>query len=664
MKILLVDDDTSIIQALLPVLRDQGGHEVRVATTGQKALEHADAWGGFDAMVADVVMDPMDGFTLRDAVREKFPTVQTIFITGYDLSDYAAQTEGHVVLQKPVDIDALLAALKPATTAATAISVPQATMASAPASGELQPGAIVGAYQIVRELAHGDRSSLYEAVQTSMKRKVALKVLAASLQNDEAAKIQFVADARARAAVQHPHILSVYEAGEADGRTFYTHEHVDGDSLESLAKRGVKIDAPTALKTVKVASEAMTHFATNRIPHKTLGAPNIFLGKDMRARVVNLATAEPTTPDMQAEMAELALAVKALLPGGQAQDKGLESMLARMQAGGANAFPSWPALLQAVKALEPRVIPADAAKIREQEIAAIRAVEMARKRQKRSLIYTIIGLFIMLWVVAGVIYWKFFHSTARVFKTMLEVPAGEFIYQNGQKVNLKTFWIDQYEVTMAQYQEFLDYLTAHPGEATKFDHPKQPPGKSHVPKGWEVFYPRATALLPKDRFVRYGAIDVNCPVFNVDWWDAYAYAQWKGHRLPSEEEWEKAARGSDGRQYPWGNDWIPKNCNSNADYEAKPGPDSKGKMDGFIWWSPVDAMPKDESPYKVMDMAGNVSEWTASWDPNGMPVIRGGSFHSQDCLLTRRSAQSYPESVFEFVGFRTASDTPPESAAK
>ncbi len=213
-----------------------------------------------------------------------------------------------------------------------------------------------------------------------------------------------------------------------------------------------------------------------------------------------------------------------------------------------------------------------------------------------------------------------------------------------------------------------------PNEAAKFDHPDQPKGKSHVPAGWADqnlangpmygYYARAR------RWGKYqdAPLDVNCPVFGVDWFDAFAYAKWKGRRLPTEQEWEKAARGTQGFAYPWGNEPDPALANSGGDFD--PNPKKGGEQDGYERLSPVDAKQGDKSPFGVMGMAGNVSEWTESRDTDPrmpsqrIPVIRGGNWRNSDAGITRRALLLTDLQADEALGFRTASDTQPSKAAK
>ena len=157
---------------------------------------------------------------------------------------------------------------------------------------------------------------------------------------------------------------------------------------------------------------------------------------------------------------------------------------------------------------------------------------------------------------------------------MVLVPAGEFVMgsENGEsyekpvrRVILDAYYIDAYEVTNALYGKFLQ-VTRHREPIlwndAKFNGPNQP------------------------------VVGVSCD-------DAEAYCRWAGRRLPTEAEWEKAARGTDGRIYPWGNQWDRTRANTFIGGPGRP--------------TPVGSYEADKSPYGAYDMAGNVQEWVADW---------------------------------------------------
>ena len=223
---------------------------------------------------------------------------------------------------------------------------------------------------------------------------------------------------------------------------------------------------------------------------------------------------------------------------------------------------------------------------------------------------------------------------AKSYGPPVKVAGGEFFYQDGERRTLAAYDIDSVEVTIGQYAEFL----AAVGLSTEYDHPAQAPNKGHSNPKWTELYDAAVSA----RNFEGKRLTVNDPAVYVDWYDAWAYAEWKRRRLPTEEEWEKAARGTDGRRFPWGSDEIREAANI---YEG----------DAAKKWSEPTTYPLDKSVYGVYDMAGNVSEWTETIDSkSGQPVIRGGNFGNRSAEVTRRVVNQAPTTQSDRIGFRTA----------
>lgn len=200
------------------------------------------------------------------------------------------------------------------------------------------------------------------------------------------------------------------------------------------------------------------------------------------------------------------------------------------------------------------------------------------------------------------------------------------------KVYLSGFYMDRYEVTVADFRRFIQ-TTGRIAPRIWAD------------EEWVRIYP-----VPKD----------DHPMNGVSWYDANDYCQWVGKRLPSEEEWEKAARGTDGRQWPWGNEPNhPDRVKANTQ-EA-----------GVGWTASVESYPGGVSPYGIYNMTGNVMEWTSSWykpypgsslqrDAFGekYKVLRGGSWENPAVPLGRSAYRQSVAPKWDHPGhgFRCAMD--------
>ena len=131
------------------------------------------------------------------------------------------------------------------------------------------------------------------------------------------------------------------------------------------------------------------------------------------------------------------------------------------------------------------------------------------------------------------------------------------------------------------------------------------------------------------------------PATRMTWMEADAYAKSLGKRLPTEKEWEKAARSADGRRFPWGNAFSPGLCNC---YESNIGNTT-----------PVNAYPEGKSPYGIMDMSGNVWEWTRTFldERHTARVLKGGAFNGESRFAYCHARFAYPEKgLLPTAGFR------------
>ncbi|OPZ88271.1 MAG: Serine/threonine-protein kinase pkn1 [bacterium ADurb.Bin429] len=196
-----------------------------------------------------------------------------------------------------------------------------------------------------------------------------------------------------------------------------------------------------------------------------------------------------------------------------------------------------------------------------------------------------------------------------------------------RKVELDAYYIYITEVTVAQYRKFCT--------ATKHAMPKEPPWK------WQD----------------------NQPIVNVSWNDAKAYADWAGASLPTEAQWEKAARGTDGRVFPWGDKWDAARCANKSN--------SYDEYGNYIGPKSVASFKAGASPYGIEDMAGNTCEWCADWygkdyykiaplkNPTGPKtgekrILRGGSWNNNGPVDYRGACRdsNRPDGGGADAGFR------------
>ena len=253
------------------------------------------------------------------------------------------------------------------------------------------------------------------------------------------------------------------------------------------------------------------------------------------------------------------------------------------------------------------------------------------------------------------------YSDADIGAGMVYVPPGPFVCGGDAEAQeslprsgpwAEGFFLSVFPVTMGGYCDFINAVHARDPEEAWCRLPRQESGlKSSGGQYWDRPAPGEPYSVPEvdrdgDRW------DPLWPVSAVSWDDAMAYVAWRSERdgvgwlLPGELQWEKAARGADGRIFPWGDGFDPTLCKMRASRPGRPQPEVVGTF------------PTDISPYGARDLAGGMRDWCGDADYGGDPKrrpVRGGSWHSyaRNCRAAYRSG-SAPWYVFTHYGFRLA----------
>lgn len=637
----------------------------------------------------------------------------------------------------------------------------------------------LGRYIIEADLGSGAFADVYKALDKTLKRQVALKVLKPRLVADEEAFMRFVQEAQVGANLFHPHIATVLDLGEVDGYYYLAMRYVEGRSLDKLLKETGALPWERVRNFVQQVGEALDFAHVQGLIHRDVKPSNILIDDHDKAVLTDfglvraLASSGMTdtgilmgTPNYMApeiwlgkeitasvDLYSLACVVVEMLTGKKLfEGDSAPVVMTRHVLEGAKFPENWPdgvpeginTVLARALAKQPEERYAsieefqDALSGLSQEKQSIKSEEVKEEPEvdvpsedveeedqpkesdvpvlegtgtTKELVTQPVGnqpeqeqgeskdkveeppqinkgktsnsstsptwsAWVLLGLLGIVVLVIYFGPSIRGATppstpiTILDigstrtrekdgmkvvyVPAGTFLmgasdeqvdwilnqswcsscdkslFESGQPIHevyLDAYWIDKFEVTNGQYAQCVaEGACEAPSSSEAWQH--------------SVYYDNI-------QFADY-------PVIFVNWYQAQSYCQWAGGRLPSEAEWEKAARGTDARYYPWGNE-APTDqlINRNALGPAK-----------------VGSFPEGASPYGAMDMAGNVWEWVADWhddgyysiSPTNNPTgsgngesrgVRGGGWSEYDInYLTSARSANYPDGTSEFGGFR------------
>ena len=529
-------------------------------------------------------------------------------------------------------------------------------------------------YAVEGRLGAGGFAVVYQVRDVHLKRKLAVKVLSPDVIASHSVLERFRREAETVAQLSHPHIVKLHFIGQKDDLVYLVMEMVDGGSLAERLQREKQLPIEDAARIFSEVAGALAHAHKRGVVHRDIKPQNVLLDAESgRALVTDFGiartaeggsltatgmvvgtpaylspeqvTGEPS--DHRADIYALGVMMYEMLAGqppftGATPTAVLMKRLAGPPAPLRSLRPEVPApleeLVDACLATDPNERIQNAADITRAltghspvsggHTTSTRA-RLPKPKRKSHLATVLVAAGIV--VAAGAGTWIMSRDTqapvppaarARVDSGMVLIPGGAYIVgadtgaQNlrpSRAVTLAAFGIGAREVTVGEYQRFIE--------------------ARQLPAPW--------ATRP----------DTMLPVTGVLYSEAMNYCAWRhpdGGRLPTEEEWEAASRGSAGRLYPWGNSWDAGAANAGS---------SRGVL------APGGSRPRGRTPEGIDDLVGNVWEWTASeFRAPGLPgkyyVIRGGAYNAlsrvSTALFRSGAAEVSERGYLAATGFRCA----------
>jgi len=430
-------------------------------------------------------------------------------------------------------------------------------------------------YLIGELICRGTHTLTWTATQVSVQREVVISNLRESFEHEEALVEAFFSDVRTKASVEHPLIGSVLEAVHSDGHCFYAREKLLGKSLEEHHEDGMSLSPLNMARIIRGLADAYKYLESQGVATLSVTPNDLFLDERFHCRMVNMVVEGEVDPMVFTRDKQLlGLLFHDLLDPNQPGSTRVGSLLDFMADMDREEPLTWGQIYDLSDEVERQLAePKKEVQIQSSTMPMKPFISLASAVKLGMLVTVLV-------IVAGLAYYMATRKEVpelRTVKDLVLIPAGEYPGPDGLAVKSRAFRIDAYEVSIGEYAKFLTALSRlSDDQKNVYQHDYQPKDKtSHEPDDWSVLYGAAKEAGSWNGL----QVDLNYPVVGVDWWDAYAYAEWKGRRLPSREDWYVAGSS--------GGDLV--------------------KLRG-TGWLPVDQV--EQTSLGVFGLAGNVSEWT------------------------------------------------------